>query len=114
VTEMRANSRSTIWELSVGSPMKCYVNDVLTTPGNAPKVLSIISEEVQPAAITTREWLSRARDEAETLATMTAEDLDALASIPAVLGENNESLGEISEALERDINLVTELQDRVN
>lgn len=114
VEDLRANTREVTWELTVGSPMKCYENGALVTPVDSPKVGSIIAVEVQPAAVAAKDLLAKTRDTTETLLTMTGDDLDALASIPTILGRNNTSLGEISETLEGDINTITDLQNAVN
>lgn len=114
VEDIRLNDRETTWELVPGSPMRCYVNGALVTPANAPEVGSVLAVEVQPEAIAAKDLLAQTRDTTETLLTLTGDDLDDLASIPKILGNNNVSLGDISETLEGDINTITDLQNAVN
>ena len=112
VEDMRDNSRVTTWHVVAGEDLACYDENGNNSVPAGWKIYSVRVEQ-QPAAVQSAELLSKTRDETETLSQLTAEDLDALASIPGTLGYSNEKLAEIRDILETDINAIVALQDSV-
>lgn len=112
VSDRRDNSRTMTWHVVAGQDLQGFDESGANVVGPGIKVYSVSSEQ-QPAAIASAELLTKTRDETETLSQLTGEDLDALASIPTILGYSNETLGEIRDTLEEDINAIVDLQNSV-
>ncbi|HIT74671.1 MAG TPA: hypothetical protein IAA98_03715 [Candidatus Avipropionibacterium avicola] len=110
--DMRDNSRTMTWHVVPGDDLAGYDESGTNVVGAGMRVHSA-SHEQQPAAVASAELLEQTRDETETLSQLTGDDLDALASIPTVLGYSNEKLADIRDILEDDINAIVELQNSV-
>lgn len=98
------NTREDIWQPTVGGLH--YYDDRLR--------VRAFTEEVQPEVLQAAELLDGTRDATETLATMTGEDLEALASIPTALGQANEILAQASGFMEDAANDIGEIRNALN
>lgn len=98
------NTREDIWQPIVGGLH--YYDDRLR--------VRAFTEEVQPAVLEAAGLLSGTRDATETLATMTGDDLEALASIPTALGASNDILAQASTFMEDAANSIGEIRNNLN
>lgn len=98
------NTREDIWQPVVGG---LHYND------DRLRVAAFV-ESVQPEVVEAAGMLDGTRDATETLATMTGDDLEALASIPTALGAANEILAEASTFMEGAANSVGQIRNQLN